>query len=200
VENLAEIEEEILKCTKCRLHASRRKPVPGEGNPRAAVMLIGEAPGEAEDLQGRPFVGPAGKLLTEVLRKCGVRREDVYITNVVKCRPPNNREPEDDEIRACSQYLLAQIRALRPKLIITLGRVSTKFLMSLANVKVNSILSVRGRVYRVKVDDLEVDVFPTVHPAAALYNPKYRGLLESDLTTALSKVGGRRTLNHFLKD
>lgn len=196
---LEAIAEEISRCTKCRLHVSRRRAVPGEGNPRASVMLVGEAPGEAEDIQGRPFVGAAGKLLTSILEKLGVTRADVYITNVVKCRPPNNREPRDDEIRACLQYLVAQIKAVKPSLIIALGKTSAKVLLSFANIKVNSILSIRGRSYRVRIDGLETDMFPTVHPAAALYNPKYRGILESDLLAAFSKSGKDLRLDRFLK-
>lgn len=114
----------MLNCTRCKLYTSRRRVVPGEGPLNARIMIIGEAPGEREDEEGRPFVGAAGQLLTKLLNTVGIRREEVYITNVVKCRPPNNRDPEPDEIEACRPYLVTQILMIRPQIIICLGSIA----------------------------------------------------------------------------
>lgn len=121
---LEAIAEEVRACTRCRLHTGRRNAVPGEGSPETEVAFVGEGPGQHEDEQGRPFVGAAGSLLTELLRSIGWRRDDVFITNVVKCRPPGNRDPEPDEIAACAPYLQRQLEALDPALVVTLGRIS----------------------------------------------------------------------------
>ena len=121
---LEAIAAEVRDCTRCRLHEARRHAVPGEGSPDTEVVFVGEGPGQNEDEQGRPFVGAAGGLLTELLRSIGWRREDVFITNVVKCRPPGNRDPEPDEIAACAPYLRRQLEALDPAVVVTLGRFS----------------------------------------------------------------------------
>ncbi len=187
-----ELVQEIRSCKRCPLHACRRNPVPGEGNLRAEVMLIGEAPGEKEDEQGRPFVGAAGNLLTKLLSELGVRREDVYITNVLKCRPPNNRDPEPEEIAACLPFLVRQIRIIRPKLIICLGRHSAREILKLAGYReseVSQISRIRGRVYEVVLPgDVKTVVIPTYHPAAALYNPRLRTYLQEDLRKAFSLI------------
>ncbi|HDI86336.1 MAG TPA: uracil-DNA glycosylase [Candidatus Korarchaeota archaeon] len=182
--SLDEIARLISSCTLCALHAYRKNPVPGEGNPDADLMLIGEAPGRTEDETGRPFVGQAGKILDEALAKAGLSREVVYITNVVKCRPPNNRDPRPEEVRACSPYLEAQVRIISPKVILTLGRHSTGLVFSWAGLPFRSIMAVRGRARRVEVLGLRVTVVPTVHPAACLYNPRLRPLLEEDVKLA----------------
>src|SRR5262245_42924497 len=121
-EDLQTVAAEVSVCTKCKLHAGRIKAVPGEGPAQAELMFIGEGPGFHEDQQGRPFVGAAGKFLDELLGYAGYKREEVFITNVVKCRPPSNRDPEPDELAACNNYLERQIAALDPKVIVTLGR------------------------------------------------------------------------------
>jgi len=188
-----ELVREILQCTKCKLHRHRRRPVPGEGKLDAEIMLIGEAPGEKEDEQGRPFVGPAGQLLTRFLSEIGVSRSDVYITNVVKCRPPGNRDPEPDEITACLPYLIRQIEIIRPRLIVCLGRHSAREILKLAGYpesEVSQISKIRGRVFNVKLLDLEIVVVPTYHPAAALYNPRLRDYIREDLRRAFSIMRG----------
>jgi len=185
--------EEILECKKCRLWKNRKNPVPGEGSLNAKIMFIGEAPGRMEDLEGRPFVGAAGKLLTELLNSIGLRRDEVYITNLVKCRPPQNRDPLPDEIDACSPYLDRQIRLIMPKLIVTLGRHSTKHILSKCGVKVTSITKVRGKIFLIKVDDVLIKVIPTYHPAAALYNPRMRTFLEEDFKRVI-----RREVNSLM--
>jgi len=172
--------EEILNCTKCPLHLTRKKPVPGEGDLNAKLMFIGEAPGANEDEQGRPFVGAAGRLLTELIESIGLTREQVYITNIVKCRPPNNRDPMEEEINACSPYLIKQIGFIKPKLIVALGRHSGRFLIESAGLKWISMSANRGRVYDVKIFDVSTKLIVTYHPAAALYNPQLRPILQSD--------------------
>lgn len=157
---LETIAQEVRTCTDCELCRSRTNAVPGAGNPHARVMLIGEGPGFHEDKQGLPFVGQSGKLLTELLAEAGLRREDVFITNVVKCRPPGNRDPFPDEIAACSQYLNRQIEAIDPDVIVTLGR----FSMSrwFAGQRISQI---HGKPKKVG----ERLIVPMFHPAAALH-------------------------------
>ncbi len=179
---LEELRRIVLECRKCKLWQYRRNVVFGEGSPYTSVMFIGEAPGEKEDLSGRPFVGSAGKLLTQLINSIGLRREDVYITNVLKCRPPGNRDPEPDEIEACRPYLEKQIEIIQPEIIVTLGRYSTKFILEAAGHSPQPISKVRGIVMRLKLRFLprEVIVLPMYHPAAALYNPRVRKYLEED--------------------
>ncbi|RLG41834.1 MAG: uracil-DNA glycosylase [Thermoproteota archaeon] len=175
-----ELEEKIRSCDLCPLHAYRKNAVPGEGSLDAKVMFIGEAPGRNEDIQGRPFVGAAGKLLDQLLELAGLKREEVYITNVVKCRPPNNRDPASSEKKACQPYLEEQIRIISPKLIVTLGRHSMMEILELSGHKASSIMRERGKVRNIRLFGLKVLLMPTLHPAAALYNPKTRKLLEED--------------------
>jgi len=196
---------EILTCTRCPLHLSRTKAVPGEGPLNAEVMFVGEAPGRNEDLEGRPFVGAAGKLLDSLLASIGVERGSVYITNVVKCRPPNNREPEESEIWACNPYLRRQISLIKPKVIIALGRIAGRTLYEMAGLKWASIRGARGRVVDAIIEGVRVKLTVTYHPAAALYNPGLREELEEDFRGVIASLvkgargGGRRvTLEDFL--
>lgn len=158
---LQQIADEVSICTKCPLHQGRTHAVPGEGPINADIMFIGEAPGRNEDLQGRPFVGPAGKLLEELLAEIGLTREDVWIGNVVKCRPPNNRDPMPEEIAACSIYLERQIALLQPKLIATLGRYSMEKFFPGAR-----ITKVHGQAKRAG----DRVLIPLFHPAYVLRN------------------------------
>ncbi|MDD5179569.1 MAG: uracil-DNA glycosylase [Candidatus Gracilibacteria bacterium] len=160
---LAEIAKAIASCEKCRLCEKRLKTVPGDGNPNAEVLFIGEGPGKSEDIQGKPFVGAAGKFLNVMLESIGWKREDVFIANVVKCRPPENRDPQPDEVEACYPYLAAQLEIIQPKLICTLGRHSmNRFLPGLQISKAhgNPLRRKDGRIF-----------LPLYHPAAALYSP-----------------------------
>ncbi|MCD6401445.1 MAG: uracil-DNA glycosylase [Anaerolineales bacterium] len=170
-EILAKIAEETATCEKCELHYSRKHAVPGEGPADAEIMLIGEGPGFHENEQGRPFVGAAGKFLDELLTLIDLKREDVFITNVVKCRPPGNRDPKPEELAACSDYLERQIHAINPKVIVTLGRFS--MLRFLPNAKIGQIhgqaMSIRGRL-----------VVPMYHPAAALHQRSLKPIIEAD--------------------
>jgi len=174
--------DDIKRCSKCRLSKYRRNPVPGEGNPHAKIMFIGEAPGAREDATGRPFVGAAGKLLTQLIESIGLKREEVYITNVVKCRPPNNRDPEEDEISACSPYLTKQIQLIKPAIIVALGRHAAKFLFESAGLKWRNMGSMHGRVFDAVLFGVKTKLIATYHPAAALYYPKLRPELEEDFS------------------
>ncbi len=168
---LDQIAREVARCTACVLSRTRTKTVPGEGSPRAEIMFIGEAPGYHEDQQGRPFVGPAGQFLNELLASIGLKRQDVFIANVVKCRPPNNRDPQPDEIAACDHFLQRQIAAIRPKVIVTLGRYSmAKFFPG------ESISKIHGQARRRD----GVLYVPMYHPAAALHQPALRRFIEED--------------------
>jgi len=180
-ELLDEIATRIEKCRRCSLWKNRRNVVPGEGNPNARIMFVGEAPGLQEDIQGRPFVGAAGKLLTSLIEGIlGMKREDVFITNVIKCRPPNNRDPLPEEVEACSPYLDAQIAIIKPDLIVCLGRHSARYILSKAGISFKSILSIRGKTYEILVEDKRIKVIVTIHPAAALYRPPWRKIIEED--------------------
>lgn len=172
--------KEILTCTKCKLHVFRKNPVPGEGSLKPVLMFVGEAPGSREDEEGRPFVGAAGKLLTELISSIGLTRSEVYITNIVKCRPPNNRDPEDDEIQACSPYLIKQINLLKPKIVVALGRHAARFFFKQAGLKWVNMSVNHGKVHSSKIAGVNVKLIATYHPAAALYNPPQRRTLEKD--------------------
>jgi DNA polymerase len=157
---LEQLAAEVASCTRCRLHESRTQVVFGQGSPTAAVMFVGEAPGFHEDRQGLPFVGPSGQLLNRLLAGIGLRREDVYICNVIKSRPPNNRDPLPDEIAACRPWLDRQIELIDPKVVVTLGNFAAKTLLGTAT----GITRLRGRTYPFQGRVL----LPTFHPAAAL--------------------------------
>ena len=171
MDTLAELERQVRTCADCPLHAGRANAVPGEGPPDAEILFIGEGPGAQEDRQGRPFVGPAGNLLEDLLLSIGMTREQVYIANMVKCRPPNNRDPMPDEIAACAKYLERQIELIDPLLIVTLGRFAmARFLPG------QSISRVRGRLRT--VDGRRI--FPIMHPAAGLRRQEMRAAIEAD--------------------
>ena len=196
--------EEIGRCTKCPLHLSRKRAVPGEGPLDADVMLVGEAPGRVEDDTGRPFVGPAGRLLTALLESIGLRRERVYITNVVKCRPPNNRDPSEEELGACAGYLLEQIRLITPRTIVLLGRIAGKHVYSLAGLKWPGVREARGKIVPASIGGVRVRLVATFHPAAALYNPALRRELEEDFKGPVREAvsgeegGKKRTLTDYM--
>ncbi|KSW11824.1 DNA polymerase [Pyrodictium occultum] len=180
--------DEIKTCTRCRLHRTRRNPVPGEGPLDAKVMVVGEAPGRNEDLQGRPFVGAAGQLLNKLLELAGLERKEVYITNVVKCRPPGNRDPREDEVEACLPYLLRQIQLIRPRLVIAVGRHAARRLLELAGHPWHSMGSQHGKVYRGRIAGVDLAIAVTYHPAAALYKPPLRKKLEEDFRGPIARI------------
>ncbi len=177
---LKKIAAEIQNCRRCRLWKRRRHAVPGEGNPHARIMLIGQAPGKKEDETGRPFVGRAGKLLTALLENNGIKREKVFITSVVKCFPPKNRLPKKDEIAACRPYLMQQIALIKPKTIVLLGNVAIKTVLG----NVGGLEKIHGR--RILRDN--ITYIPTYHPAAAMRFPKIRKKLEMDLKNLIRGI------------
>jgi uracil-DNA glycosylase family 4 len=159
--DMAELNREILQCRRCRLHESKTHYVPGEGNNRPDILFIGEGPGETEDQFGRPFIGKAGQLLDKIIQKMGLGREDVFIGNVVKCRPPNNREPLKDEVEACLPFLLRQIDILQPKVIVCLGKVALNNLLGTSH----SMGRIRGQ----QLSFHDIPLIPTYHPAFILH-------------------------------
>lgn len=170
--DLRALREHIGDCTRCRLSEKRTQVVFGCGDPSATLMFVGEAPGRNEDLQGEPFVGAAGKLLDELLAGIGLERAQVYIANVVKCRPPGNRDPLPDEIATCTPFLARQIELIRPVVVATLGKFATQYVLD-TNAPISAL---RGRLYRVDGRP----VVPVFHPAAALYDNSKRAVLEDD--------------------
>jgi DNA polymerase len=178
--SLEKIAKEIAECEKCPLSQTRTNTVPGAGNPEAEIVFIGEGPGKNEDLQGLPFVGAAGQFLEELLLSIGLKREDVFIANVVKCRPPGNRDPLPDEVEACFPYLERQLKTINPLLVVTLGRHSmNRFVPN------KSISVVHGQAFRREIENVDKLVFfPIFHPAAALYRPQ----LKEDIMADFKKV------------
>src|SRR5580765_2653490 len=173
---LEQLQQEASGCTRCRLAEGRTQVVFGVGNPDAELMFVGEAPGFHEDKQGFPFVGQAGKLLDRLLAGIGLTRSDVYVANVLKCRPPGNRDPQPDEIELCEGYLFRQIESIEPKLVATLGNFATKLLSG----KQLGITRVHGQQQEVTLGGRNVLLYPLYHPAAALYTPKMLEVLEED--------------------
>lgn len=173
---LEELDKKMKACKACELSKTRTTVVPGEGSPQAKIMFIGEGPGKNEDLQGRPFVGAAGKFLNQLLESINLKREDVYIANVVKCRPPNNRDPKPEEAETCWPWLEKQIKTIKPKIIIPLGRHSLQRFIPEAGIS-----QYHGRALRKEFKELgKLVFFPCYHPAAALYNGSLRSVLEKD--------------------
>jgi DNA polymerase len=178
---LEKLSLQIKSCDKCPLYKNRKNAVPGEGNWKSKIMFIGEAPGFNEDEQGRPFVGRAGKLLEEFLSSIGKRREDVFITNVVKCRPPNNRQPEEEEIKICtSLYLDKQIELIKPKLIVCLGNVSANYIFKKFGLKFESMNKQHGKVFSISNLFIQTKIIATYHPAAILRNQNLMTIAKAD--------------------
>jgi uracil-DNA glycosylase family 4 len=175
-----QVAADIAICRKCPLWQNTHYAVPGEGNLEAALFFIGEAPGEQEDLTGRPFVGRAGILLTALLKDIGLSREEVFIGNVVKHRPPGNRDPHGDEIAICSPYLDRQLQVIRPRIIVPLGRHSARYILGKAGIEFGKITDIRGMNISTDLQGMTVSIIPTLHPAAALYSPRYREDLQED--------------------
>jgi len=182
-----DIKKEVLNCQRCNLCKERVKngfyPVIGEGNHQAQIMFIGEAPGLNEAKTGRPFCGAAGKILDELLESAGIKREDVYITNILKDRPPENRNPQKEEILACTSYLDRQIAAVKPKIICTLGNFSTAYIMEKYGLKekIEGISKIHGKIFESKSLFETVKIVPLYHPAVATYNVNMKETLKKDL-------------------
>jgi uracil-DNA glycosylase family 4 len=186
------IREDLGDCTRCKLYKGRTKIVFGVGNPRAELMFVGEGPGADEDAQGEPFVGRAGQLLNNMIKAMGLRREDVYIANVVKCRPPGNRQPEPDECDTCSPFLMRQIAAIKPKVVVALGATAAKNLLAMNS----SLGELRGRFYDFKPAGAPLDAsWPgarlavTYHPAYLLRDPRQKGEAWKDLQMVMKYLG-----------
>jgi uracil-DNA glycosylase family 4 len=167
------IRREMGECTRCRLHEGRNHLVFGEGDPHAALVFVGEGPGREEDLQGKPFVGRAGELLTRIIEAIDLTREEVYIANIVKCRPPNNRDPRPDEIQTCLPFLLKQLEAIRPRIICCLGTFAAQTLLGTEE----KISALRGRFHTYQGAKL----MPTYHPAFLLRNPQFKKAVWEDM-------------------
>jgi len=178
---LLQVREELGECTRCKLHSKRTQIVFGVGNPKAELVFVGEAPGADEDAQGEPFVGRAGQLLTKIIEAMGLKREDVYICNILKCRPPNNRTPESDEILACQPFLLKQLQAIQPKFICALGGPATQTLLQTKE----GITKLRGRFH----DFHGIPLLPTFHPAYLLRNPSEKKTVWEDMKLLLREMG-----------
>ena len=180
--NLDALAKHVSSCQTCSLHRTRKQTVFGTGHHKADWLIIGEAPGADEDRQGEPFVGRAGQLLTQMLRAIGLAREEVYIANILKCRPPNNRDPLSEEVQACSSYLHHQIELLEPKIILALGRIAAQSLL-----QVNTpIGKMRGRLY--SLDKFNIPTVVTYHPAYLLRSPKEKRKVWEDLKFARQQV------------
>ncbi len=180
---LTALKEEIGDCQRCKLYKGRKNIVIGSGDAEARLMFIGEAPGREEDIQGKPFVGEAGMLLTKLIEKMGFKRDSVYIANIIKCRPPMNRDPEEDEIISCRVFLDRQIDIIAPQIIITLGRIALQTLMNDNKIK---ITAARGNFFQYK----GTPVMPTFHPAYLLRNPKDKWLTWADVQKVMEKLSG----------
>ena len=173
--NLQTLNTIIKNCKKCKLHETRINTVFGDGSTNAKVMIIGEAPGKDEDISGKPFVGRAGKLLTEILSSINLERKDIFITNTVKCRPPENRNPHDDEIKSCSGYLDEQIKLINPKVIVLLGKIAANRILNIDE----PISNLRGKKYFIKENSIPIIVF--YHPAYLLRSPLQKSKVWEDL-------------------
>jgi uracil-DNA glycosylase family 4 len=182
VETLEKIRENLGECTRCRLHQGRTKIVFGQGDPKSRLMFVGEGPGAEEDRQGLAFVGKAGQLLTRIIAAIGLTRDEVYIANIVKCRPPQNRDPQEDEITTCIPFLKQQIRAIQPLIICTLGAPASKTLLQTSD----PISRLRGRFYEVD----GVQIMPTYHPAYLLRNPSEKRPVWEDMQKIQKKLTG----------
>jgi uracil-DNA glycosylase len=185
VETLHALGEQVSACTRCRLAQGRTQVVFGMGNPHADLMFVGEAPGFHEDKQGLPFVGQAGKLLDKLLGGIGLDRSQVYVANVLKCRPPGNRDPQPDEIESCEPHLFRQIELIQPRLVATLGNFATKLLSG----KQTGITRVHGVEQETSVGGNRVLLYPLYHPAAALYTPRMLEVLQQDFARIPELMG-----------
>src|SRR5579863_8583046 len=180
-DSLPKTREDLGECTRCKLHKTRHKIVFGDGNPKAQLVFVGEGPGHDEDMQGLPFVGRAGKLLTQMIEAMGLQRKDVYICNVVKCRPPENRQPEDDEVATCSPYLFRQLDVIAPKAVVCLGATAAQ-----------SLTGTKQPISRLRGQWLEfrgIPLMATYHPAYLLRNPNAKGDVWEDLKKVMAHLG-----------
>ncbi|BDC36661.1 uracil-DNA glycosylase [Candidatus Methanoliparum sp. LAM-1] len=195
----SKLENTIKRCTKCNLCKNIRNYVVGEGSLDSKSIFVGEAPGEKEDETGRPFIGNAGKILTKMLNKANLKREDVYITNILKCRPPNNRDPLIEEINSCAPYLIEQLEILKPKMIVPLGRYSTFFILNLFKCEnTGRMIEERGRLHKLRVWDSDVFIIPTYHPAAVIYRKDLEKVFQEDIMKVAQLLSSNHSANKKL--
>jgi DNA polymerase len=180
-DSLAKINSEIELCQRCPLGKMCINHVPGEGNPEANLLFVGEAPGRNEDINGKPFCGKAGHVFDELLEVSGYKREDVYVANILKCRPPKNRNPKAEEIRLCTSYLVRQLKVIQPKIICCLGNFAVDFIMRKFNLseKAQPIGKIHGRIF-IPPNMRSLKIVPLYHPASATYNPNMINILKND--------------------
>ena len=179
-EDIKKLMLSVENCRKCDLWETRKKPVFGEGSIDTDILFVGEAPGYNEDLQGRPFVGKAGKILDEILESIGLHRSDIYIANILKCRPPNNRNPLKTEIDACTEHLDKQIEIIQPKIIVPLGNFACSYIFEKFGLKYDKISNVHGKLFQINTIFGNVKIIPMYHPAVATYNPNTKNTLLAD--------------------
>ncbi len=182
---LEKIKKIVINCKKCELYKNKKKVVFGQGNVNTKIIFIGEGPGKEEDEKGVPFCGKAGKILENLLNSIKLKREEIYITNVIKCRPPKNRKPKKEEIEKCSEYLLKQIKIINPEIIVCLGEVPFRFISKVFNLKETKRLSkIHGRI--IKIDNKKI--IPFFHPAYAIYNPKSLDIMKNDFKKLIEVI------------
>ena len=189
--DLEEIRKLVENCKNCNLYKTRNKTVFGEGSLNARIMLIGEAPGHNEDIQGRPFVGKAGKILDDLLDSIDLKRSNVYITNILICRPPKNRNPLKKEINRCIKYLDLQINIIQPNILVPMGNFSTSYILNKFDLKVDKISNIHGKIYKIHNKLHNIKIIPLYHPAFAIYNKNIKNILFNDfksVTKALDKI------------
>ena len=181
------IRDEVLGCTKCSLYKSRTYPVIGQGNHQADIVLVAEAPGANENRSGRPFYGQAGKVLDELLESVNLKREDIYITNILKCRPPGNRNPKLEEIQACTPFLLRQLKIIQPRIVGCLGSFASHFIMEQYSLSdcCAGMNQIHGKSFEVKRPDCTVRIVPLYHPAVASYNSNMIEILKNDFLSLM---------------
>jgi len=179
---LKKIKNEVINCKKCSLSKTRTLPVIGQGDHNAKIMFIGEAPGLNEDKTGVPFCGQSGNILTELLNSIGLQRENVYICNILKCRPPGNRNPQADEIKACVSYLESQIETIKPKIIGALGNYAVSHILKQYNLddQIQGISKIRGKIFEARASFGKIRIIPLYHPAVVVYNANMKDILKED--------------------
>jgi len=179
---LKKIKNEVINCKKCSLSKTRTLPVIGQGDHNAKIMFIGEAPGLNEDKTGVPFCGQSGNILTELLNSIGLQRENVYICNILKCRPPGNRNPQADEIKACVSYLESQIETIKPKIIGALGNYAVSHILKQYNLddQIQGISKIRGKIFEARASFGKIRIIPLYHPAVVVYNANMKDILKKD--------------------
>lgn len=188
---LEEIQKQIINCTKCSLHKTRIHPLLGDGNVNAKIVFIGEAPGYHEDRQNKAFIGASGKILDKLLMSIQLNRNDIYITNLLKCHPPQNHDPTEEEIKACIGYLFDQLKIIQPIIIVSLGRFAVQQIFNFLHLTYNSISEQHGQIFKINASYGPVIVIPMYHPATACYNPSLFDLLQKDfyiLKKNISKI------------